>query len=184
MFNGEKNIIQISIFYNQLTIFFFLPTLPQSLNHLFLGASDKFAHDLSEEVGLGNAGRLELDPTHFAQKFEDIMLRLENLTQHQQEIFDEMTKVLNDSGRVDIRAPAGAGKTFLGLKALLDVLDAGMNEGAGVVAFISRNKALCMQVSKWLYVRLQIKKSFEKHSAFLSNTSSKIVCCDIPYSNR
>ena len=62
--------------------------------------------------------KLELDRTNYALKFESAMLQLENLTPHQEKIYKQIAEEL----RVDIRAPAGAGKTFLALKALLEVL--------------------------------------------------------------
>ena len=43
------------------------------------------------------------------------MLQLENLTPHQERVYKDIIAVF-ESGhlRVDVRAPAGAGKTFLG----------------------------------------------------------------------
>ena len=75
------------------------------------------------------------------------MLQLENLTPHQEEVYKQIAEEL----RVDIRAPAGAGKTFLALKALLEVLG---SEAGGQAAFVTRNEALCLHVTKWLFVRL------------------------------
>ena len=130
----------------------------QSLNQIFLGASVKVVHELSKDLGLEAGVRLELDMTHFAQKFESIMLHLENLTQHQEEKFEGMTDILlTPGGRADIRAPAGAGKTYLGLKALVDVLLDADDTDQRVTAFVSRNEALCLHVTKWLYMRLRMK---------------------------
>ena len=126
---------------------------PQSLNQVFLGSSKNFADELSKRLKLEEGVKLELDMTHFARKFESTMLLLENLTPHQEEKFEEMERILNETGggRADIRAPAGAGKTYLGLKALVARL---LDDTKGVMAFVSRNKALCSHVTKWLYTRL------------------------------
>ena len=130
----------------------------QSLNQIFLGASVKVVHELSKDLGLEAGVRLELDMAHFAQKFESIMLHLENLTPHQEEKFEGMTDILlAPGGRADIRAPAGAGKTYLGLKALVDVLLDADDTDQRVTAFVSRNEALCLHVTKWLYMRLRMK---------------------------
>ena len=75
----------------------------QSLNHLFLGASLKFAKELSEKAKLKDGRKFRLDASHYAQKFESAMLRLENLTAHQAEVYEK----LKNKTRVDLRAPAG-----------------------------------------------------------------------------
>ena len=100
---------------------------------------------------LEDGTKLELDRTFYALKFESAMLQLENLTPHQEEVYKQIAEEL----RVDIRAPAGAGKTFLALKALLEaLLEALGSEAAGQAAFVTRNEALCLHVTKWLFVRL------------------------------
>ena len=78
----------------------------QSLNHLFLGASLKFATELSEKAKLKDGRKFRLDASHYAQKFESAMLRLENLTAHQAEVYEK----LKNKTRIDLRAPAGEEK--------------------------------------------------------------------------
>ena len=75
------------------------------------------------------------------------MLQLENLTPHQEEIY----KQIAGKPRVDLRAPAGAGKTFLALRLIFEVL---VVEAGGSAAFATRNLALCLHVTKWLFMRL------------------------------
>ena len=119
-------------------------------NHPFphsSSTSNKFSKDLSKLLELEAGTKLELDRTFYALKFESAMLQLENLTPHQEEVYKQIAEEL----RVDIRAPAGAGKTFLALKALLEVLG---SEAGGQAAFVTRNEALCLHVTKWLFVRL------------------------------
>ena len=76
------------------------------------------------------------------------MLHLENLTPHQEEIYKQIV----GKPRIDVRAPAGAGKTFLALKVMFEELD---TEAGGAVAFTTRNLALCLHVTKWLFIRLE-----------------------------
>ena len=75
----------------------------QSLNQLFLGISFKFVRELSEKLNLENGLKFRLDATHYAGKFESAMLRLENLTAHQAEVYEK----LKNKTRIDLRAPAG-----------------------------------------------------------------------------
>lgn len=64
-------------------------------------------------------------------------------TPHQEAKYALMVK----ERRVDIRAPAGAGKTFLALKALVDVQLDG-SDADGCALYFTRNEALCLHVAK------------------------------------
>ena len=75
----------------------------QSLNQLFLGTSFKFVSELSEKAKLKDGQKFRLDASHYARKFESAMLRLENLTAHQAEVYEK----LKNKTRIDLRAPAG-----------------------------------------------------------------------------
>jgi hypothetical protein len=107
-------------------------------------------------------------------KFESAMLLLENLTPHQVEKYGQVEAALRSGQRVDIRAPAGAGKhnvreifqlfnyvivikynsgkTFIALKVLLEEV---LNGTRDISLFVTRSEALCVHVAKWLFVRLR-----------------------------
>ena len=120
----------------------------QQHHHLSIaGASPAETFILDESVV-----SMHVDPTFMALTFEGAMLRLENLTIHQQEKLAESHGI----DRVHIKAPAGAGKTFVAMHRMIEVLtDA--TAGDGSVLFVTRGRALCTQVAKWLFVRLQGK---------------------------
>ena len=66
--------------------------------------------------------------------------------------------------RVHIEAPAGAGKTFLALHEMLRILT---GESQRTVLFITRGKALCTHVAKWLFLRLRKTYSDEESEKLL-----------------
>ena len=53
---------------------------------------------------------------------------------------------------IHVQAPAGAGKTFVALHQMLQVLKEGSGEEHAL--FVARNPALCVFVAKWMSVRL------------------------------
>ena len=65
-----------------------------------------------------------------------------------------------------IKAPAGAGKTFLGLHLLLDKLEE--NPDARVL-FVARNYALSLWIAKWIWVRGE--KNVRKRKRHLAQLS-------------
>ena len=103
-----------------------------------------------------DASSIRVDKTAFAQEYENSILMLDRLTPHQEE------KLLMCQGDVDvhIQAPAGAGKTFVALHRMLEILKEWvyLEEGVpGHILFVARNAALCLFVAKWLSERLQKK---------------------------
>jgi alpha-tubulin suppressor-like RCC1 family protein len=99
------------------------------------------------------------DRSESARRFEAEAVRLDTLTPHQQAALAEM-----DGARaphLHLRAPAGAGKTFVALHRMLDALqpvrDATGGDGAAReckdgarVLFIARNEALALFAAGWL----------------------------------
>ena len=80
---------------------------------------------------------------------------LEQLTPHQKEKLAEC-EVLR---RVHLLAPAGAGKTFVGLNLMLSVL---CSDEAAHVLFVARSEALCFSVAKWLVERVKARTASGK----------------------
>ena len=87
-----------------------------------------------------------VDRSHFAERYEESILRLEELTPHQEERLAECKQ----AGDVDIHvmAPAGAGKTFVALHLILRALETPGKDTR--VLFIAKSPALCFFVAKWL----------------------------------
>ena len=91
--------------------------------------------------------RVRLDRSRFAQSYEASSFALDKLTRHQLAKLDEI--MLRD--RVHLRAPAGAGKTFVALHRILcHLLDEG---SSGHVLFAAKNEPLCYFLVRWLCLR-------------------------------
>lgn len=84
--------------------------------------------------------------TQFAEAYEQGVLQLEKLTPHQREKRAEC----RGKNRTHIMAPAGAGKTYVAMYEMLDVL----TEGESMVLFVTRAAALCCFVARWLCARV------------------------------
>ena len=85
---------------------------------------------------------VSIDRTQFAEKYESSVLRLDKLTEHQREKMEECQQA---GVHIHIKAPAGAGKTFVALHYVKACLEQGEN-----ILFIARNLPLVLFVSKWI----------------------------------
>ena len=94
--------------------------------------------------------KVKVDRSRFARAFEASVCALDRLTPHQQIKLQE-TRL---SRHVHLRAPAGAGKTFVALHRLLGQLLEN-DSGGGRVLFVARNKALGFLVVRWLCERVR-----------------------------
>ena len=80
------------------------------------------------------------------RRYEESILALEELTLHQEEKLAECMRA-GEQEDIHIRAPAGAGKTFVALHFMLTML---VNDVSTRVLFVARSPALCYFVVKWL----------------------------------
>ena len=95
--------------------------------------------------------RIRVDLSSFAEQYERCILLLDKLTPHQQQKLEEC----EGEDNIHVQAPAGAGKTFVALHRMLQMLK---NE-YGSVLFVARNPALCLFVAKWVNERLSKENS-------------------------
>lgn len=66
---------------------------------------------------------MRIDLTAFAEEYERSILQLDQMTPHQEDkLRDALDSLKRLSGSAHIRAPAGAGKTFVGMQVLLSLL--------------------------------------------------------------
>ena len=87
------------------------------------------------------------DATQFAEEHERQLLSLLTLTPHQQQKLEECAA----SDDIHLRAPAGAGKTFVALHRLHAHLSSGAD---GPVLYVARNRPLALFCVGWLARRL------------------------------
>ncbi|KAJ1472259.1 hypothetical protein T484DRAFT_1841005 [Baffinella frigidus] len=96
---------------------------------------------------------VECDLSGFAQSFERAILGMDKLTAHQTKKLEE----LRGPDCVHLRAPAGAGKTFVALHLILQAMFGPNGEHAANVKilFVVKNEALALFVVKWLLARCE-----------------------------
>lgn len=116
----------------------------------------RFSAALLTKARLADADKLgmisvQVDRTQFAEQYEQSVLSLENLTPHQRAKLHEC----RGCQRVHIKAPAGAGKTYLALYEMLDVL---RSVEGGSVLFVTHNAPLAYFVARWLCERTAINQ--------------------------
>ena len=104
---------------------------------------------------------LAVDKSQFAERYEDAILNLNQLTPHQREKLAQCRAALDGHGKlaVHIRAPAGAGKTFVALHYMQSVLvdkTKTDKDKTPRVLFIARNTPLTIFVAKWLAQRCRV----------------------------
>jgi hypothetical protein len=121
-------------------------------------------HELRDQVLQGQVDRIlsetlqpvrsglsvQADRSAFAREYETSILKLDKLTPHQQRKLAECP----DDADVHLQAPAGAGKTFLGLHRVVETLK---RASATRILFVARNPALCLFVAKWIHERLRVQ---------------------------
>ena len=86
--------------------------------------------------------RVLVNRSSFAEAFEESVASICTLTPHQK---NALNAIGLDSDNVHLSAPAGAGKTFVALNRVLEVLRSGRR-----VLFAARNKALALFAASWV----------------------------------
>ncbi len=101
---------------------------------------------------LGTHIDVTVDRTLIVEMIEEVLLQLHQLTPHQ----EEKLEVCNQHKKCDlhIKAPAGAGKTFIALHLMLQLLAKDRSEKVKVL-FMASNKAMALFAAKWAYERMK-----------------------------
>ena len=88
-----------------------------------------------------------IDKSAFLTFYERSLLSLTDLTKHQNEVLQELRDAgTHEQGVIHLSAAAGAGKTFIAVKWVLDHL----RMSSGKVLYIAPNKALVLHFIRWL----------------------------------
>ena len=88
-----------------------------------------------------------IDKSAFLTFYERSLLSLTDLTKHQNEVLQEFRDAgTHEQGVIHLSAAAGAGKTFIAVKWVLDHL----RMSSGKVLYIAPNKALVFHFIRWL----------------------------------
>ena len=104
---------------------------------------------LSRTLPGGKVGAVvSIDRSQFAAAYEGSVLSMDKLTAHQEK---KMKECLTGD-YVHLQAPAGAGKTFVALNRVLELL---YEEKEARALFVARNAALCYFVIRWVCRRVR-----------------------------
>ena len=142
-----------------------------------------FERELKEQ--LGKAGdlsylTLDVDLSHFAERYEASIFSLDKLTPHQKLKLKECREA-GTTKHIHVRAPAGAGKTFIALYLMLRTIEQNTTKN---VLFVAPSLALSLFVMKWLWKRLKndgdesrLKSLFVLALSDDAGTPSSVVHC-------
>jgi len=93
---------------------------------------------------------LHTDLSAFAEQYEESVLALNSLTPHQQE---KLAQCAGSQGaHAHLKAPAGAGKTYVALHRVLDLLQSHPSEYS---LFVAQNDALAYMAASWIGKRVR-----------------------------
>ena len=124
-----------------------VPTIG-SLHHL----RDRFfSGKLEEDITAGLSDwHVEVDNGHFLEFYEHTLLALKDLTPHQQKHLQHIQRF----DEVHLSAPAGAGKTFVAVQRVVDVLTDKTEEPPAHVLYVAPTVELIYHFIQWIVVRL------------------------------
>ena len=91
--------------------------------------------------------QIRVDKSRFLELYEHQMLSLKKLTDHQDEALSEILK----EHIVHLSAPAGAGKTFVAIQRVLEVLQEDLR---AYILYVAPTKELALHFLRWMMVRL------------------------------
>ena len=117
--------------------------------------------------------KIKVDRSAFAQSYATALTSLDKLTPHQHSRLDKAEKH-DKNVNLHIKAPAGGGKTFVGVHLIVRLL--AENETAKIL-FVSPNDTLCYSIAKWILARLKdndvVRKEALASISFLVTTSDQ-----------
>ena len=116
---------------------------------------------------------VQVDASRFFELCEENLLTLQELTHHQKEKLRDISRLAN----VHLSAPAGAGKTFVAVQRVLDVLDSGAH-----VLYVAPTKELIHYFVYWIITRLGSRSDPEALStSSIQGILSRMLVLHKPY---
>ena len=119
---------------------------------------------------------IAVDLSHFAEMYESSILQLDQLTPHQEEKMGDALTLLRGGEKhiVHLTAAAGAGKTFVAQKIVLDLLKDPSRDG--IILFSARSVPLCLFFVKWL-----VKSSEAEDEQMIKTIVERVQVLYAPY---
>ncbi len=120
--------------------------------------------------------QIQVDKTYFCTLYEKQLLKFSIPTDHQQKILKEV-KMKMQSSSIHISAIAGAGKTFIAVRLVMDEL---CNNSSGLILFVAPPPSLCLFFVHWLGRRVHGRRRLrEKFS--IQSVLERIRVMHYPY---
>ena len=109
--------------------------------------NNDFTISMEKTLCVGNNEDLCIkgDFTYFAEQYESVLSRLDVMTPHQKKVVMEIEDVFAAFRCHHVKAPAGAGKTFVAVHFLIKTL----MDSSSFVLFVAPTSALCYLVINW-----------------------------------
>jgi hypothetical protein len=120
-------------------------------DEMMRGAFDKSVSEFVQKGETSAEYAIHSDLTTFAEKYEENLKRLDKFTPHQLEKLEEC----KNKPRIFLRAPAGAGKTFLAIQRIIEMLQSEKN---GHTLLIVRNAPLALTIFGWVHGLLKTRR--------------------------
>ena len=120
--------------------------------------------------------QVHVDKTRFFELYEDNLLALEEMTPHQRE---KLRDIRGMSSSVHLSAPAGAGKTFVAVQRVLDVLT---EDDGHRVLYVAPSRELVYHFLQWIVMRLLAQLQNPMNSTIQQHLSHMVVMHK-PYRN-
>ncbi|CAE7244678.1 unnamed protein product [Symbiodinium sp. CCMP2592] len=136
--------------------------------------------DRSVNEGLASGApefKVKFDRSRLFELYEDSLLGLKELTEHQQVKLKEMEGL----GDVHLSAPAGAGKTFVAVQHVLEHLN---THPSARLLYVAPSESLGLHFLRWLSVRLASRKNHSEPALVESRIKqilSRITLLHSPY---
>eukprot|EP00434_Breviolum_minutum_P020760 symbB.v1.2.018312.t1/scaffold1456.1/size117650/2 len=120
--------------------------------------SNDFEIAINKELLSKQHGRwqVQVDKTFFCAHYEKKLLRFSKATEHQKKILKQMKVHFASESNVHISAVAGAGKTFIAVRLVMDTL---LNNSDGLILYVAPCKSLCLFFIHWVARRVQGRSS-------------------------
>ena len=118
---------------------------------------------------------IHVDQSEFLDSYDRSLQRLSKLTQHQEEKLKELKQL--DNQDLHLTAPAGAGKTFLAVKYVLEKLQANPE---GRVLYVSPCISLGLYFLRWL-ARWQAAETVESTRDAMKTLMRRVIMLQKPY---
>eukprot|EP00434_Breviolum_minutum_P005739 symbB.v1.2.005055.t1/scaffold291.1/size238869/20 len=123
--------------------------------------SNDFEIAINKELLSQQHGRwqVQVDKTFFCAHYEKKLLSFSKATEHQRKLLKQAKVLFAAGSNIHISAVAGAGKTFIAVRLVMDTL---LNNSGGQILYVGPCKSLCLFFIHWVARRVQGSSSLRE----------------------